>query len=117
MVDQIKTKKTKKDKGKQQKKDKGKQPKKEEYIYNPDTKRNVRKNGDVGKKVLEKYSGGTIRLSRSFYCCRTQTTKSAAAKQAAALAAAKPAAKPNAEISQNTLQVTQPPKKYIYKML
>jgi hypothetical protein len=29
-----------------------------EYIYNPDTKRNVKKNGNVGKKVLEKYGGG-----------------------------------------------------------
>lgn len=49
-----------------------KQPKKEEYIYNPDTKRNVKKNGDVGKKVLEKYGGGATALSLS--CCRVTGT-------------------------------------------
>lgn len=54
-----------------------KQPKKEEYIYNPDTKRNVKKNGDVGKKVLEKYGGGAAlsipALSPSLSRCRVTT--------------------------------------------
>lgn len=49
-----------------------KQLKKEEYIYNPDTKRNVKKNGDVGKKVLEKYGGGTVALTR-LRCCGVKT--------------------------------------------
>ena len=57
---------------KQTKKKDVKQPKKEEYIYNPDTKRNVKKNGDVGKKVLEKY-GGTSAIATSLYCCRVTT--------------------------------------------
>lgn len=34
-----------------------------EYIYNPDTKRNVKKNGNVGKKVLEKYGGVSTMLN------------------------------------------------------
>ena len=48
-----------------------------EYIYNPDTKRNVKKNGNVGKKVLEKYGGGSIMLNPTFepsLLNRSQTT-------------------------------------------
>ena len=64
-----------------------KQPKKEEYIYNPDTKRNVKKNGDVGKKVLEKYGGGVVSAALSIpalYCCRTVTTTGTTSNQSVA---------------------------------
>ena len=70
-----------------------KQPKKEEYIYNPDTKRNVKKNGDVGKKVLEKYGGATVSSSPvTFKCCRTDATQNKSNKYVAS-AAVSPAKK------------------------
>lgn len=71
-----------------------KQSKKEEYIYNPDTKRNVKKNGDVGKKVLEKY-GGTVTTVSSLSCCRltgTPTVNKSNQSVAQSLTAPAPAA-------------------------
>ena len=79
----------KKEEVKQTKKEDVKQTKKKEYIYNPDTKRNVKKNGDVGKKVLEKYGGGATTLSLS--CCRVTTGTPTQGKQKSAQQAVQPA--------------------------